>query len=361
MTLTRRAAVIAGGAAMVGCSAPAADRDTQSLLGHHVDGTARLGFLGDLLLARGVERRHRSTPAAVWDGIDSRLRALNGVLGNLECSLTARGEPWPEKTWCFRGTPEWATSVLEAGNVSAVSLANNHTMDYGPVSVADTTTALDATGVAHAGAGSDRAAAFAPTTFTAGDLTVAMVSYTDRFQPFAAGPERPGTAYLDMDVYDVDLQRRVESALSGLPESVDLVVASLHWGPNYEEKTDRHCEFGRWLIDRGVDVVHGHSAHEVAGIEIYDGRPILYDTGNFVADFAPVEGHRNDLSFLYELVVEDGLSELRLHPVEIAAESVRPAGPRSRQWLRERVESRSARFGTEMQASSAEEPLTISI
>ncbi|MCU4717953.1 CapA family protein [Halapricum hydrolyticum] len=335
--------------------------DSQFELRHSVDGAARLGFVGDLLLARRVQETHRSMPGAVWDGMSTRLGALDTVVGNLECTLTTRGDPWPDKQWRFRGDPAWATTVLETGNVGAVSLANNHVMDYGPASVRDTTATLDAAGIAHAGAGHDRSAAFAPTTLEAGELTVAMVSYTDRFRPFTAGLDTAGTAFLSTDPRDSAVRSRIEHSLARVPESVDLVVASLHWGPNYEPKTDRHRRFGRWLIDRGVDVVHGHSAHEIAGIEVYDGRPILYDTGTFVSDFYPVENHRNDLTFLFELVVEEGLSELRLHPIRVVEESVRTAGQRGRRWLRERMQSRSAQFGTTVQERSDEGPLTVSL
>ncbi|QCC51804.1 CapA family protein [Halapricum salinum] len=361
MRRSRRAVLTSGAVALGGCSMLSARPDSQFELGHSVDGTAQIGFVGDLLLARYVQEKHRSTPAAVWDEVQGRLDALDTVVGNLECTLTTRGEPWPDKQWRFRGDPDWATTVLKTGNVGAVSLANNHVMDYGPVSVRDTTGALDAAGIAHAGASEDQAAAFAPRTFEAGGLTVALVSYTDRFRPFAAGPDSAGTSYLNMDPRDPATRHRVERSLSQIPQTVDLVVASLHWGPNYEPKTDRHRRFGRWLIDRGVDVVHGHSAHEIAGIEVYEERPILYDTGTFVSDFTAVEGHRNDLTFLFEVVVDDGLSELRLHPVEVVEKSVRPAGERGREWLRERVRSRSAQFRTEVQRRPDEEWFVVSL
>jgi len=361
MWRSRRAMLASTALALGGCSVPSVEPDSQFNLRHSIDGTARLGFVGDLMLARYVEQKHRSTPAAVWDGFENHLDALDGVIGNLECPLTTRGDPWPDKQWHFRATPDWATTVLETGNVGAVSLANNHAMDYGPVSVRNTVAALDTAGIAHAGAGTDRTAAFAPTTVSVGDLTVAMVSYTDQFRPFAGGPDGTGTAYLNMDPRDPETSHRVERSLSRIPQTVDLVVASLHWGPNYEPKTDRHRAFGRWLIDRGVDIVHGHSAHEIAGVEVYEGRPILYDTGTFVSDFTAVEGHRNDLTFLFELVVDGGLSELRLHPVEVVEKSVRSAGEGGRQWLRERVQSRSTQFGTEVQGRSDEEWFVVSL
>jgi poly-gamma-glutamate synthesis protein (capsule biosynthesis protein) len=106
----------------------------------------------------------------------------------------------------------------------------------------------------------------------------------------------------------------------------------------------------RWLVDQGVDVVHGHSAHVFQGIEVYDGRPILYDTGDFVDDYAVDDRLRNDRSFLFELTVRDGaLAELRLVPTEIDDFAVHVAGGEAAAWSRERMRSLSAAFGTDFE------------
>jgi poly-gamma-glutamate synthesis protein (capsule biosynthesis protein) len=136
----------------------------------------------------------------------------------------------------------------------------------------------------------------------------------------------------------------------------DLVVASLHWGPNWEtEPRAVHERFGRWLIERGVDVVHGHSAHVLQGVEVYEGRPIIYDAGDFVDDYIDYidrEGVRNKRSALFELVVRDGdLDELVVEPIEIVDEAATLADDDVAEWVLDTLEARSAAFDTETERS----------
>jgi poly-gamma-glutamate synthesis protein (capsule biosynthesis protein) len=128
----------------------------------------------------------------------------------------------------------------------------------------------------------------------------------------------------------------------------DLVIATLHWGPNWETTPSEGKQaFARWLVDQGVDVVHGHSAHVIQGVEVYRGRPILHDCGDFVDDYALVGDLHNDRSFLFELSVANGRpTSLRLRPVVIEGEAVSLAGEGPAAWVRERMRARSAPFGT---------------
>jgi poly-gamma-glutamate synthesis protein (capsule biosynthesis protein) len=141
----------------------------------------------------------------------------------------------------------------------------------------------------------------------------------------------------------------VRRALSALRASdPDLVVACLHWGPNWVTRPARgQRAFAQWLVERGVDVVHGHSAHVIQGVETHRGRPILYDCGDFVDDYLFKKGLHNKRSFLFELAVSGGTPDaLRLVPVQIYDESVHPAGGSEAAWLRERLRTLSSRFGT---------------
>jgi len=309
------------------------------------------------MLGRTVDARWDGRdPAAVWDGLLDRLGGLDGLVLNLECCLSTRGQPRPGRTFHFRADPSWAVPALSAAGVSAVSLANNHVLDFGPTAFGDTLAALDEGELAAAGAGLDRERAFAPAVAEAGDLTVAVVGLTDRFPGYTAGPATPGTAFVRMDRHDPLTRRWVGEALRRARQTdPDLVVASLHWGPNWAVRpAESQRSFARWLVDHGVDVVHGHSAHVVQGVEVYRGRPILYDCGDFVDDYVVKEGLHNDRSFLFELVVEGGRpTALRLRPVEIDGEAVHPAGSEAAGWLRDRIRSLSTPFGTSIERAGS--------
>nr|WP_232342901.1 CapA family protein [Halosimplex litoreum] len=326
----------------------------------HEDADAWLGFGGDAMLGRSVDDRWAGSesagssrdPAGVWGSTLPALGDLDGLVLNLECTLSTRGERTPDRGYYFRADPGWAVPALEAAGTAAVSLANNHLLDFGPTALSDTVDALDDARIAAVGAGRDRAAAFEPTVASAGALDVGVIALTDQSSSYRAGPDDPGTAWLRLDPGRSETRTRVGAMLAAVyARDPDLVVASLHWGPNWESRPSAtQRRFARWLIDRGVDVVHGHSAHVLQGIEVYRGRPICYDLGDYVDDYVVEEGLHNDRSVRVELVVADGrLDRLDVLPVEIADERVRRAPDEVAAWVRERVRTLSAAFGTSVE------------
>ncbi|MEF8841211.1 MAG: CapA family protein [Haloarculaceae archaeon] len=355
MTHTRRAVLGAAALSSAGCLdeigravSPSTTPECPSTVGRGVD--ARLGFAGDVMLGRGVDERWRDgAPTGIWGTLLDRVRSLDGLFVNLECCLSERGTPRSGRTYHFRAAPDWAVPALGTGGVAWASLANNHVLDFGTGAFSDTLEHLSAGGIPHAGAGSDVGAAIEPSFVEIGGLDVAVVALTDRSPSYGAGPNSSGTAFVRTDLRDPRTRRLVGTALArARGADPALLVASLHWGPNWETRPSRRRRrFARWLVDRGVDVVHGHSAHVVQGVEIYRGRPILYDCGDLVDDYAVKPDLRNDRSFLFELLISEGeLSALRLVPVEIAGEAANRADEAVARWLRDRMRARSAAFGT---------------
>jgi len=363
--VTRRTLLASGAAGLTGLTGCAglptgrraggrAERDDLNA----ADVDARIGFVGDCMLGRSVnERWAGDDPAGVWGSTLSRLDALDGLVANLECCVAEGGTKWPDKVYYFRSDPSFAIPALEAAGASFVSLANNHILDFRELALRETRTHLDDAGIAHAGAGTDRRAALEPAVFEAGDLTVAAFGLTDQAEAFAASAGGPGTAFATLDPAVPETRSLVEGVLeTARMHDPDLVVASLHWGANWETEPRRvHERFGRWLVDRGVDVVHGHSAHVLQGVEVYRGRPIIYDAGDFVDDYVDYidrEGVHNKRSALFELVVRDGdLDELVVEPTAIVDEAATLAPPDVAAWVRDTLAERSAAFGTDVERS----------
>jgi poly-gamma-glutamate synthesis protein (capsule biosynthesis protein) len=323
----------------------------------------RIGFTGDVMLGRNVDRRQRRRSVdAVWGDLLGRLRGLDGLVINLECALSTRGSEWTEtyRPFHFRADPDWAVPALDRAGVDCCALANNHVLDYGVDALDDTLDALDAGGFAHAGAGRDLDGAVRPATFEVGGLDVTVVSLTDNTPEYAATTERAGTAYVELDSDPETGPENVPGLAAGSQSTVegvlaaaratdpDLFVASLHLGPNMVERPSRAEErFARWLVDEGVDVVHGHSAHVFNGVAARDGSALLYDTGDFVDDYAVDATLRNDRSFLFVVTVEDGVPrELRLVPVRISDCAVHEATGGDARWCRRTMRARSERYGT---------------
>jgi poly-gamma-glutamate synthesis protein (capsule biosynthesis protein) len=320
----------------------------------HVSSTsrtdARIGFVGDVMLGRSVNKHWvGSDPAGVWGSTLGRLRRVDGLVMNLECCLSEGGRKWPDKTYYFRADPDFAVPALRAANTAVVSLANNHILDFQEPALEETRTHLEDAGIAHAGAGPDRDAAIEPAITEIGQLTVATIALTDQYETFAASEHEPGTAYATLDPSVPETNQLVEMALARAGKhDPDLVVASLHWGPNWETRPSRRqTVFARWLVERGVDVVHGHSAHVLQGVEVHQGCPIIYDAGDFVDDYIHKDEFHNKRSALFELVVSDGsLEQLSLVPIEIEDETATIADADATAWVRETIEKRSEPFGT---------------
>ncbi|MFD1647878.1 CapA family protein [Haloarchaeobius litoreus] len=316
----------------------------------------RLGLTGDVMLGRNVdERQARRSVTTVWGDVLERLQSLDGLLVNLECCLSTRGTPWQRtrRAFRFRADPEWALPALDAAGVDCCALANNHVLDFEEEALLDTLDRLDETGIARAGAGRTRETAFAPATFDVDEVTVAIVSVTDNTPEYAATERTPGTAYVDIESDESGTREAVAAALGrARATDPDLLVTSLHWGPNMvTEPPDSFRRFAHWLVEQGVDVVHGHSAHVFQGIEVYEGRPILYDTGDFVDDYAVDDELRNDRSFLFEVALTPTgePTSLRLRPTEIHDCAVHGAGPGVAAWARKRMRALSAPFGTDFE------------
>lgn len=96
---------------------------------------------------------------------------------NNEFTYTKRGSPTPGKTFTFRADPAYASYLIDMG-ADLVSLANNHSYDYGEVSLTDTLDTLQSIGMPYVGAGRNLEEAVKPVSFIAGDVKIAFLSAT---------------------------------------------------------------------------------------------------------------------------------------------------------------------------------------
>ncbi|MDR5675124.1 MAG: CapA family protein [Armatimonadota bacterium] len=311
----------------------------------------RLAFLGDVMLGRLVNRALQNRPPTdPWGDVLPVLRGTDGVVCNLECVLSDRGTPWPGKLFTFRSDAR-NVRVLEAGGVRAVSLANNHVLDFGEDALADCLQVLDAAGIAHAGAGRDAEEAQRPARWTCGRTRVGLVAFTDNEPGWEAAPGRPGVFYAPVDPEDPRFQRVVQLTRQ-LAAEVDAVVVSAHWGPNWGRRPlPEHREAARLLARAGAQVVWGHSAHIVRGVEFVDACAVLYSCGDFVDDYAVDEVERNDWSFAFLLEWKPGGVEVELVPTTIRHFRAGLAHGWEREAICQRMRELCAELGTEVQPS----------
>jgi poly-gamma-glutamate capsule biosynthesis protein CapA/YwtB (metallophosphatase superfamily) len=282
----------------------------------------------------------------VMDRIGPDLRLIN-----LETSITTSDEAEPGKAVHYRMHPG-NIGCLTAARPDACALANNHVLDLGVRGLEETLDSLAAANLAAAGAGRDSQEAWRPLELSAGDRRVLVWSVGASCSgvpgTWAAGPDRPGVAYVgDLSPGDAkDLCDRVQRA----KRAGDIAVVSIHWGSNWGYAVPRaQVRFAHWLIDSGVDVVHGHSSHHPRPVEVYRGRLVLYGCGDLVNDYEGISGderYRPDLRLLYfvHLDADGRLDQLRMVPLQARRMSLRHATAQDAKWLRRVLHKESRRF-----------------
>jgi poly-gamma-glutamate synthesis protein (capsule biosynthesis protein) len=313
-----------------------------------------LALTGDVMLGRSVNRMIGDAGLAYpWGDALPAIHGADRVLINLECALTDHSERWRDggfKPFYFRANPR-VVETLRIAKVDFAALANNHAADFGMTGLLDTVRHLDAAGIAHAGAGADLAAAGASSFLTVGDWRIGIVSFADYPPAWAAGPSSPGINYSPVSLAPDDFAN-IGQSLALVRREADLVIFSIHWGPNMRARPrPAFREFARRVIDSGADVFWGHSAHVVQGVEIWRGKPILYDTGDFVDDYVVDPELRNDLSGLFLLRARPPvITRIDIVPVAIGRCQVNLARGDDQAWICDRIATLCAEFGTDVLA-----------
>lgn len=314
------------------------------------------------------------------------IRQADIRFANFEMPLSERGQPL-EKLAAIRAHPELAVDVKEVG-FDVVSLANNHALDYGHEALADTMSALDGIGVRYLGAGDSLAAAASPVIVEARGVRVGFIAFSCLVPPgAAAAADRAGIAPIHVHSgYEVNPywaieepgeplmieirtradeaeQRFAEQRIGELRAQVDFLCASIHWGYGAsDDLAEYQRPLGYALLDAGADAILGNHVHAVHGIEVYDGKPILYSPGTFIGRQIPVDA--SDVPELVQRLLaamspdgyfarigvrEDGSCSLALVPTSIDANGLPLlAEGQVLERIVERVTRHSAKLGTEV-------------
>lgn len=306
-----------------------------------------IGLAGDTMLGRIVNEKLKNNDyRSIWGNLLQDLRKNDLNLVNLETTFTKNSKAVP-KVFNFKSDPKNVAALIEA-NIHAVSIANNHILDFGVEGLKETITTLDNASIAHVGAGKNAQQAAKPAVIEKNGIRIGIIGYTDYDHDWAAGPNKPGVNYLRIG--DIE---RVKEDISKIRNDVDFIIATLHWGPNMRQRPPKQFqEFAHQMINAGIDIIHGHSAHIFQGIEWYHKKLILYDTGDFVDDYRIDPELRNDQSFLFNVILsKDGIKDLKLIPLLIGDLQVNKATGKEREEIIEKIKKLSKELGTTLKAS----------
>jgi len=271
-----------------------------------------------LIYAVGDICPSRPDPDSLFLGVASELRRADIAFCQLEINLTERGTRLPQARHTDRNSPEAAHAIRRAG-FNVVSFAGNHCMDWGQEGFFDTIAALKAAGLSVVGVGANIEEARRPAIVEAKSCSVGFLAYNSILpMGYWAEQNRPGctplrawTHYEQVEhdqpgtpcrIHTWPNQDDLRSAtedIKKLKNQCDIVIVSMHWGIHFVPATiaDYQRELARAVIDAGADLILGHHAHILKGVEIYKGVPVLYSLCNFAMDLPMTREHAGRKSF----------------------------------------------------------------
>jgi len=259
--------------------------------------TLDLIAVGDVSLACPIEHepfRH----------VAQYLRTGDIVFGNLECVLCDAGIP-AEKEIILRG-PKTRAEYLRSAGFNIVSLANNHTMDFGSVGLAQTCSALREYGIPFVGVG-DANSSRGHEIIECRGLKVGFLAYGEA-----------DACRIQDDVFVNCIHRcAILDQVRGLKPQCDVLIVSLHWGIEYVRyPSPAQVKLARELVAQGVHLVLGHHPHVLQGVERIGTSLVAYSLGSFHIRPVRDAGSRQSC-ILHARISKRGVERYRLIPAQL--------------------------------------------
>lgn len=308
-----------------------------------------LAFGGDVGIGRYMNFMAPNMDISKILGTLSAFKESDLSIVNLECAVSSKGQAGIHKgemvPFYFRARPEMLGILTEA-QIDVVSVANNHSLDYGLEAFLNMLDLLEEAGIDYAGGGKNIEEAREPVVRWVGDVAVAFIGIDFTMPHFAAEKEQGGNFYLSPkranewfdDIYKYFYQARANA---------HLVLPVVHWGNNFETEPSENVRYlAEALISAGADGVLGASAHVLHGVEIMNDCPVIYDAGNLLFDFRE---ERNVAGVFQLYLNQNGIEEIKLSPTRNEYCYTVEASPEIKQETLTTFQERSKKLGTEVQ------------
>lgn len=274
--------------------------------------TVSIAAVGDIMLGgKGLQRFEREGYDFPFAATRDVLQSADIAIGNLETSLTRTDRPFADKQYVFHNNPDKVAQALRRAGFDIVSLANNHSMDYGEQGLRDTFVALDSAGIRHLGAGLNLAEARRAQVFHLDNgQTAAFLAYSNTFpEEFWAGVASAGTAFGHEYQVREDVARLAA-------QGIDVIVVSFHWGRERQTELRGYQPLlAHAAIDAGADLVIGHHPHILQAVERYKNGLILYSLGNYT--FSTFSSNVNTGGMAKVNFVDGRFAGLELTPINV--------------------------------------------
>ena len=240
-------------------------------------GVVRLGFAGDVHFTDRTARRLAANPATVFGPAAKSLAKPDLMMLNLETAIAVGGTP-ENKNFTFQAPPT-AFTALRAAGIDLVTMANNHSADYGSAGLAQTLAAIKRSGFPVVGIGANANAAYAPYYTEVNGVRLAFVAglqvREETLANFTATTTSPGVASAYSD--------RLVAAVRAAKKQADAVIVYLHWGTEYVHcPNEDQYSIADKLSAAGASAVVGTHAHGLQGAGWRpDGTYVSFGLGNY--------------------------------------------------------------------------------
>ncbi len=256
-------------------------------------------------------------PATAFGPISSVLSAADLAVVNLESAVTTRGTPEP-KRYHFRA-PTTAYDAIKAAGVDAVTIANNHALDYGRIGLADTVAAAKAASMPYFGAGANAAEAYAPWITEVKGVKFAFLGFDQFFELWQQWKATDGQSGIAMAR---DLPRAVAAAKAARQQA-DVLIVYVHWGNEGDQcPTAEQRSFAAEMAKAGADLVIGTHAHLLMGDGYLGKTYVQYGLGNFV--WYHDDAWSNDTGVLRVTMTGTKVTRTELVPAYISRQTGQP-------------------------------------
>ncbi|WP_410636672.1 CapA family protein [Amycolatopsis sp. cmx-4-83] len=310
-----RVAALAGVAVLVaGCSgtpqqsgpAPTPFPETASSSAAAPDGSFSVVATGDVLIHPALTEQAEADGSGKIDyrpllaGVKPLISGADLGICHLETPLAPEGGPYSGYP-SFSAPPEIADALKDTG-YDTCSTSSNHTIDQGAAGVSRTLDKLDAVGIKHTGSARSAAEAAKPLVMDVHGVKVAQVSYAFGFNGIKVPAGKPWLAN-QIDVDDV-----LSAARKAREAGAQVVIASLHWGVEYQHEptAEQRSQAKKILASDDVDLIIGHHAHVVQPFEKLGGKWVAYGLGNSVARHSEPRGDTEEGAAARFRFVRDG-------------------------------------------------------
>ncbi len=222
-------------------------------------------FVGDVMLARNLEFLMQSKGGDYpFTGLSFKTLGLNPfVVGNFEASVPDLHQPTPPRQLKF-SVPTSSLGFLLRAGFTHLSLANNHSYDFGASGFLSTTRSLENADLIVFGH-PKRLSKDSVTFLTVNNTVIAII----------------GIHALEK----LPTQAEVESVLEFASKRSNYQFVYIHWGNEYETVHNNiQKKFAKGLVQAGVDLIVGHHPHVVQDVDLIDGVPVFYSLGNYIFD-----------------------------------------------------------------------------